>query len=181
MADRPAWAGAVLTGGASTRMGTDKATLLVDGTPMAGRVAAALEAAGAVEVARIGGAASDVADDHPGEGPLGGALTALRWCDEQLLVVAPCDLLAPDPAAIGALVAALLDAPGALAAVPAADRPLPLALRTSALEPLAAAFASGERSLHRALAPLAVVSVALDPAALADADTPEDLPDDPPG
>lgn len=157
-------------------MGRDKATLGIDGLAMADRVAAALEAAGARVVARVGGTVGDVADLHPGEGPLGGVLTALRWCPEPMLVVAPCDLLAPDAAVFGRLVGALDAEPGARAAVPARDRPLPLALRVTALDRLAAAFSAGERALHRALAGLAVVAVIIEPAALADADTPADLP-----
>jgi len=155
-------------------MGRDKAALLVGGEAMADRVAAALVAAGALDVARIGGAAGDVDDDHPGAGPLGGVLTALRWSEAAITVVAPCDLLDPRPATFVALVAAL--DPGAVAAVPAADRPLPVALRASAADALGAAFAAGERSLHRALAALAVVTVPVEPAAIADADTPDDLP-----
>jgi len=155
-------------------MGRDKAALLVGGEAMADRVAAALLAAGAVEVARVGGAAGDVPDDHPGAGPLGGVLTALRWSGEQITVVAPCDLLDPRPATFAALVAAL--APDVVAAVPAPDRPLPVALRQSAAEALGAAFAAGERSLHRALAGVAVVAVPVGSAAIADADTPGDLP-----
>jgi molybdopterin-guanine dinucleotide biosynthesis protein A len=134
---------------------------------------AALRAAGAVDVARIGGPAGDVADQHPGAGPLGGVLTALSWSDEQVTVVAPCDLLRPDPATFAALVAGL--APDALAAVPGVERPLPVALRAAAVAPLAAAFAAGERSLHRALRDVAVVTVAVEQTSILDADVPSDL------
>lgn len=171
-----AWVGAVLTGGASRRMGRDKATLEVDGVGMADRVAAALEAAGATAVARIGGAVGDVPDLHPGAGPLGGVLTALAWSEAPVVVVAPCDLLAPDPRSFAALVAALGAAPSVLAAVAARDRPLPVALRTAAAGPLADAFAAGERAVHRALRTVPLVVVDLAAAAVADADTPADLP-----
>ena len=50
-----AFAGAVLTGGRSSRMGQDKATLPVDGVPMAARVAGALRRAGAEPVLAVGG------------------------------------------------------------------------------------------------------------------------------
>ena len=52
---RERFAGAVLTGGLSARMGRDKALLRVDGVPMAVRVATALRAGGADPVAAIGG------------------------------------------------------------------------------------------------------------------------------
>jgi molybdopterin-guanine dinucleotide biosynthesis protein A len=156
-------------------MGRDKASLLVNGVPMAVRVAAALSAAGASAVACIGPAAGDLAavpDLHPGEGPLGGLLTALGWAGDAVVVVAPCDLLGPDPAAF-AVLAARAD-PVAAALV---DRPLPIGLAPPAAGPLRAAFAAGERSVRRALAAsdLRVTSVELRPEALADADTPADL------
>ena len=47
--------GAVLCGGASRRMGTDKALVEVDGVPMAERVAGALHAGGCAPVVFVGG------------------------------------------------------------------------------------------------------------------------------
>ncbi len=112
--------GAVLCGGRSTRMGRDKAMVEVDGVPMAGRVAAALRAAGCHPVLAIGGDApalaaiglDAVADDHPGEGPLGGILTALRCFEPmpasaQAVVIVSCDV----PWLTPAVVRALVDAP----------------------------------------------------------------------
>ena len=167
------WVGAVLTGGASTRMGRDKATIEVDGRAMADRVADARRAAGAVEVITIGGARGAIADDVPGEGPLAGIVTALRWANGRTVVVAPCDLVDPGPAAFAALAAAV--EAGAAVAVPAPDRPLPIAIADGAA--LTAAFDGGERAVHRALREVEhVVVVALDAAAVADADTPDGLP-----
>lgn len=169
------WVGAVLTGGASTRMGRDKAAIEIDGRSMADRVADALRSAGAAEVVTVGGPRGTVADDEPGEGPLAGIVTALRWAAGRVVVVAPCDLVAPEPGALRALAAAVAD--GAVAAVPAPDRPLPIALGDGAA--LAAAFAAGERAVHRALAGIdGVVVVPLAAAATADADTADQLPPD---
>jgi molybdopterin-guanine dinucleotide biosynthesis protein A len=156
-------------------MGRDKASLLVDGQPMAVRVAAALDEAGAAAVTCIGPPVGDLAgipDLHPGEGPLGGVLTALGWAGDVVVVVAPCDLLVPDPRAFTALAAAADPV-----AVASADRPLPVAVAPAAAEPLRAAFAAGERSVRRALtaSDLRVTAVAVRPEALADADTPADL------
>ncbi|HEV7719921.1 MAG TPA: NTP transferase domain-containing protein, partial [Iamia sp.] len=109
--------GAVLCGGASRRMGRDKALVPIDGVALARRVADALVAGGCVRVLAVGGDAAALAalglepvlDRWPGEGPLGGLATALSATDEgDRLVLAPCDLLHPS-----AVVAALL---GALAA-----------------------------------------------------------------
>jgi molybdopterin-guanine dinucleotide biosynthesis protein A len=156
-------------------MGRDKASILVDGVPMAVRVADALGTAGAAEVVCIGSSVSglpSVDDDHPGEGPLGGILTAMRWAGARTVVVAPCDLLSPDPSAFAALASAAAPVAAALA-----DRPLPIAVGPDAAGPLRRAFASGERSIRGALrsSGLTVVAVALPVTAVADADTPADL------
>ena len=106
------FAGAVLTGGASRRMGTDKALVEVDGRALALRVADALRAAGASRVVAVGGdlerlqalGLEAVPDLHPGEGPLGGILTALAATDQDVVVVLACDLPAADPSAITAVV-----------------------------------------------------------------------------
>ena len=75
-------AAAVLCGGASRRMGRDKATLPVDGVPLAGRVlaAAALVADPVVVVAPAGHPAHRLgwpAVADPGEGPLAALAAAL--------------------------------------------------------------------------------------------------------
>src|SRR5437762_6085926 len=110
------WTGVVLTGGASTRMGTDKAFVVVEGAPMALRVARAMAAAGAERVicvggdlARLGALGLHTAPDlYPGDGPLGGLVSAFdAAADEPMLLVAPCDLVAPSAAAFRAIVAAL--------------------------------------------------------------------------
>ena len=83
-------------------MGRDKALIEVDGVPMARRVADALEEGRADPVLCIGGdqAALEalglefLADDRPGEGPLGGLLTALEWAEGMpwdAVVVSACD------------------------------------------------------------------------------------------
>lgn len=179
----PRWSGAVLVGGASRRMGKDKAIVRIDGVPMAERVAGALRRAGAAQVVRVGGerAGPDVdwvPDDHPGEGPLGGLLTALGHAQHDLVVVLACDLVDPSAAAIERLVGR---AAGHAAAVPEArGRAQWLHAAWSVrrcLVALRAAFDEGERSLHGAAARLDDVHRFVDDAgAYADADRPEDLP-----
>jgi molybdopterin-guanine dinucleotide biosynthesis protein A len=181
-----AFSGAVLTGGSSTRMGSDKALLEVVGRPLALTAAAALEAAGAAEVLAVGGDLGALralgldarADDHPGEGPLGGILTALRLAAHDPVVVLACDMPEVDAAAVSALVDALVRHPDAQVA--AADdgrvQGLTAAYRRAAAAVLADRFAAGERAVRRAIEPLEVVRVAgLAPATLADVDRPEDL------
>lgn len=180
-------AGAVLVGGASRRMGHPKALIAVDGSPMVVRVAEALRAGGCTPVRLIGATTlpadagySRVNDQWPGEGPLGGVITALLDIDGDV-VVAACDL--PDLDAV--TVRAIRDAPGgerAQAVVATTDRLEPALARWNlrALEQLTVIFASGERALHVALEHLDVVEVSVDPAAMRNINTPGDLGEDAP-
>ena len=174
----------VLTGGKSERMGRDKALVPIDGVAMAKRVARALEQAGATRVICVGGdvdALRDlglvaVVDEREGTGPLGGVLSSLDAATESVSLVAPCDLLDPNPSSLHRLVLALLHAEEAMVAVPLAGgvwRPLPAAMRTICRPQLEDAFVGGERAAHRAMARLRRVEVAAGP--FADADTPDDL------
>lgn len=209
----PPFGGAVLCGGSSRRMGTDKALLAVGRRPMALRVTIALHGAGAASVVAVGGdrpafealGLATVADERPGEGPLAAAATALRAGrppaiaavdpardrpevrpgDDGILLVAACDLVRPSPSAFGATVRALAATPAADVAVPVADgrrRWDQAAWRFRALPRLDAQLDQGERAIRRAVAAsgLVVREVhGLDPAMLADADTPDDLPGGP--
>lgn len=176
--------GAVLCGGRSTRMGTDKALVEVDGVAMAARVAAALRDGGCDTVVAVGGDVVGLAavgldvitDDHPGDGPLGGILTALRHAPAGAgaIVVASCDL----PWLTGAVVGGLLAALGQHdVAVATTDRRQPTcaAWRSEAMERVAALFAAGERAVHRALDGLDVVDVAAATASLRNVNSPADL------
>lgn len=178
---------AILTGGASRRMGTDKALVTVDGAAMAVRVARAMHAAGATAVSCIGGdgvalallGLAAVGDEWPGEGPLGGLATALGWSAEQLVVVAGCDQPWLDGAAIGVLVRAHRPV-GSLATVYGVDgraQPLPGAYDVRLRSHLVSALDSGERALIAGLrlARPTIIELA-EPAVLRDVDWPEDLP-----
>jgi molybdopterin-guanine dinucleotide biosynthesis protein A/rhodanese-related sulfurtransferase len=189
MAEPAAFGGAVLCGGASRRMGRDKALIPLDGRPLAVRVAGALHAAGARPVIAVGGARSALgalglrttADLHPGAGPLGGVLTAFAaLAEHDTIAVLACDLLWPNPAAVQALVAAA-GAPGTQVAVPLVGGRLQYhhaVWRRDAEPALAAAFAHGQRSLRGAVAGLRLVAVTtVDPRAVRDADQPQDLAD----
>ena len=202
--------GAVLTGGASRRMGRDKALLDVGGVPLALRVASVLGAAGAARVLAVGGDGHALRalglewcpDDHPGEGPLGGILTALGSASTDVVAVVATDLpdLTPDAVArvVGALthevdVALATTAHAAPptsgdAAASAPPRHLDDAARPPRLEPLCGAWrrraepalrhafvARGERAIHRALDGLVVARVPLPAPWLRNVNTPADL------
>jgi molybdenum cofactor guanylyltransferase len=178
--------GVVLTGGASRRMGTDKATLEVGGVALARRVADALGAAGADEVLAIGGETDGLADLgltvvddlYPGEGPLGGIVTALGAAHHDVVVVLACDLPAVSPDVVRRLVAAVdrtvRDA--AVARVDDVPQVVTAAFRRRVRPTLEAAFREGERSARRLLDHLDVTWVDdLDPTQLVDLDGPDDL------
>lgn len=170
-------------------MGRDKALLEVDGEAMAARVARALTVAGAAPVVAVGGEAGalsrlglDVVPDRwPGEGPLAATITALLDVPgpAELVFVASCDLLRPDPLAMAATIEALGSHPGAVGAVPSVHghrQWTHAAWHRRVLPALQAAFGAGGRSLRHAGRDLLVVEVeGVDPDAVADADVPGDL------
>jgi molybdopterin-guanine dinucleotide biosynthesis protein A len=154
---------------------------------------------------RTAGLAAVPDRDAPGAGPLAGILTALAIDDpappspsrdtdapgsagaigaeraERIVFVASCDLIRPSAEAVAATVRALAVRPDRDVAVPlvASRRQwMHAAWRRRAAGPLAAAFFAGERAVHAAVtaAGLRVVDVDVDPAAVADADRPADLP-----
>jgi molybdenum cofactor guanylyltransferase len=177
-------AGAVLCGGGSRRMGTDKALLEVAGVAMAERVARALAAGGCAPVAFVGGDSAAlnrlgrpvVADRWPGEGPLGGVLTALFGAGRDDVVAAACDLPMLDGSTVGTLLAAA--APDVDVVVAVTDRLEPaLAWWSGAARPrLERCWERGVRALHEVIASLRSVEVAVDPAVLRNVNAPPDLP-----
>ena len=179
-------AGAVLTGGASRRMGRNKALVEVDGQPMAVRVARALDGAGCRPVVVIGGdlaalatlGLSGRADDYPGDGPLGAIITALRWSQGSVLVAA-CDLPWLDAIAVESVAShAQAESDGQVDAVVArTDRLEPLLAwwAPSALRPLEEAFEEGERAVHRTLDRLRVSTVPVASSSLRNVNAPGDL------
>jgi len=186
--------GYVLCGGASRRMGRDKALVEVDGTAMARRVADALRAAGADRVLAIGGDGPALAgrglrvepDRWPGEGPLGGLITALADAHRSadVAVVLACDLTDPDPATIARTVEARAHHRSD-AAVPVVDgrhQWLHGAWDRRVAGILGDVFGAGERSLAGAALSLRIATLDdVAAAAVHDADRPEDLPVRTPG
>lgn len=179
--------GAVLTGGASRRMGRTKALVEVDGTPMATRVSRALSAAGCesvvlyggdpVELARLGQPV--LADAHPGQGPLGGILGVLElFADRRadVLVVA-CDLAHLGASDLQLLIAAARERPDADVIVARGRRLEPACAlwRTSSAPGVRTAFDTGERAIHRVFGDLITVEVTLPAASLHNINAPADL------
>ncbi len=186
----PSFTGVVLTGGSSTRMGQDKSLLKVHGVALAALVAAALSDAGASEVIAVGGDIASLAslggidravpDLHPGEGPLGGVLTAFECALDDVVVILACDTPQVGASTPTALVAGLSSDPQVAVSYAVVDdriQPLTAAWRRSlAWEPLQAAFDQGVRAPRSVLGALTVSEVrTIAPEAVEDVDHPEDL------
>jgi len=188
----PPVAGLLLTGGASRRMGSDKALLEVDGQRMVDRAAAALTAVAdpVIEVGPGWSGLPAVREDPPGSGPLAAVCTgaaALRDAGHH----GPVLVLAVDMPRVGVEALRLLaERPGPATAVPRADgHPQVLCARYGP-DTLAAAdrlLASGGKSLRILVEDLAAAGNAVGwvepeewepvagPGVFSDVDTPEDL------
>ena len=169
-------------------MGVDKATLVVNGVPLAERAAAAL-AAVVSPVLEVGPGRTPlpvVAEPDPGAGPLGAVAAGTEDLAQQGhrggAVVLATDL----PFVTAGLVRVLASHPSEAATVVpvVGGRRQPLAARYSsaALELAPALFAAGRRSLAALLGEVDVVELTADELAplvdlreLQDVDTPEDL------
>jgi molybdopterin-guanine dinucleotide biosynthesis protein A len=115
-------------------------------------------------------------DLHPGEGPLGGLLTAFAGLGAtDVVVVLATDLPNVTPPTIAALVDALHRHDVAVASTGRLE-PLCAAWRVRTSEPvLADAFSGGERAVHRALGRLDVVEVPVQREVLRNVNAPEDV------
>lgn len=181
-------AGLLLTGGASRRMGADKASLVVHGEPLARRIAGLLTFMCRGPLIEVGPGRSGfpaVTEDPPGSGPLAavaagaGELGRLGWSGSALVL--SCDL----PLLSAPALALLARWPGEDAVVPqVGGRRQPLCARWSPADLTAAVTlaASGQRSLHGLPGAGGVVvlteadwSGVADARSFSDADTPEEL------
>jgi molybdenum cofactor guanylyltransferase len=172
-------AGVLLTGGASHRLGVDKATLLVDGEPLAVR-AGRLLARACKPVIEAGSGVSElpaVREEPPGSGPLAGFLAgcdAVQPASSVLLLA--CDL----PFVDEPLLRWLVDQPGTGSFVPTIDGADQYACSrwsAYAIETARDRFRAGERALKALLAAGDVTRLVADhrAGALADVDTLDDL------
>lgn len=178
-----ACAGILLTGGASRRMRTDKATIVWQGERLAERAARVLTEVcdPVIEVGSGAGGLRCVREEPPGSGPLAALVAgsrALHAAGPVLLLA--CDLPFVEPPVLR-LIAGW---PGTTTVIPRVDTQLQyVCARYSpdALDRAAVALANGERSL-RAVAEIDFEEVSEDrwrgvgsPNAFADVDTPADL------
>ncbi len=167
---------AILTGGASSRFGTDKALV------MGGGVRDAARDLGCDPVVAVGGTAGPalglitIPDRRPGAGPLAALASVLLWAGPEHVLVLPCDL----PLLTGDHLRPLVDAArhpdtAVIAEVGGSAAHSVGVWPGSAGRRLWQAVERGERALQTALDLVQWVAVPLDPSALRDADTAADL------
>ncbi len=180
-----AFSGAVLAGGASTRMGRDKALIQIGDRRLVEVAASALAEAGAGEVFVVGGDAEALAalgfevvgDEFPGEGPLGGVITALERAHHDIVAVLACDHIATEAPAVRSVVGALGTGDVAVPIVEGRSQTMHAAWRRSTRAHLRSRFEAGARSLRQGMAGLDVVQLLDgDPCWYRDADVASDLP-----
>lgn len=177
------FAGIVLAGGASTRMGCDKALLQLDGRSLLARAVGLLQAAGAEPVVVSGARAGydSVADAYPERGPLGGlasVLSARAALRERLLLVLPVDVPGLRVDDLHRLLrGARVHGAGAYFT----DNPLPLALYADAgahhLVETLLSDSGGQAAVHRLISGLALAQVPVDGADLRNLNTPAERQD----
>jgi molybdopterin-guanine dinucleotide biosynthesis protein A len=179
---------AILAGGASVRMGTDKALLVRAGATLLERAAAAARGAG-LAVTVVGRSqprdwaidgVSFIDDAHPGQGPMAAVLQALELAQGASVITMPCDLPNITADALRDLGEAYRRSGGGLGAVLVIDgaiQPLAAVYGAGVRELLARDWTDGERSLRRAIerergfARIAIAGASASP--WLDCDTPE--------
>lgn len=160
----------ILAGGASSRMGRDKALLELGGELMVTRLASVLGAL-AEQITLVASpqqfvelALRVVPDDEPGLGPLGGIVTALRISRAEWNLVSACDLPFLKREWLEYLItrAQKSDAQAVLAQSPQGHlEPLCAMYRTSARPEMVAALARGVRKVTEGLAGLRLETIAM--------------------
>ena len=182
--DRGNCVSAVLVGGASRRMGVDKALIDLEGIALGRRVAEALGVDDGRTVLACGGSAEvahslgleHLPDEAPASGPLLAVTTVLRAFPGSDAIVAACDLGGLDRATVMLFEQWFSGEPYDVVVALAQHRqPLLARWRQSALPIIDQVVSAGERSMHGALAQLQVAELRVDAAATANLNTPQDL------
>ena len=179
----PQFTVAVLVGGDSSRMGSDKATFEVDGIAMANRVAGAAQEAGASQILIIGSTQAKSKsltgdwkkDLFPGEGPLGGIITAMKHADHDSVVVLSCDMPFMTSAVIQSLVRGLEDAQATVGRTDRLNWLCAAWSKSECFATLQTVWKRNERAVHRAAVLLDVAEVPVPAVAVRNVNTLADL------
>ncbi|HLK14128.1 MAG TPA: molybdenum cofactor guanylyltransferase, partial [Fimbriimonadaceae bacterium] len=153
----------LLTGGASTRMGADKAKLLVHGEPMGDRTARALSSAG-YPVTVCGNSPIDGFAFLPDALPHAGPLAAVVQFEPSrpYVFLAACDLPRFDARIAEFLLSVIGSAAAGVPVLEGNRQPLTALYRADAFDAAKSAFASGKRSMMAWLDLLEVEEVGAD-------------------
>jgi len=180
------FSGVVLNGGQSSRMGEPKGEMQFLGRRLMEGPIEALRESGASELIVVGGerpywvgnGVSHVPDRYPGDGPLGGVITALDVAGEENIVVLANDLMNIDQLTIRKILAHV-NAPHTVVPVVEGHRQVLAALwHSSVLPALCEVYGSGIRSLQSALQQIDVIEICdLDGNRFVNANTPSDIID----
>jgi molybdopterin-guanine dinucleotide biosynthesis protein A/rhodanese-related sulfurtransferase len=182
--------GVVLAGGASSRMGTDKALVRVDGRPMVLLVAEALRDGGCDAVwcqggdpVALGRLGLDVHPDDDGgvgrSGPVRAIATALRSATAPVVVIAACDLPALTGDLIRSLVGTAADVGTVAVAVSGGRRHLVAAWPVTTRRRVDEAISGGVTSYGDLLTELGAIEVDVAPHVVHNVNRPGDLPGGP--
>lgn len=164
-------------------MGQDKASFEIDGVPMAERVVRAAHEAGAAEVLIVGGSQTVAKkfsgtwkkDSWPGEGPLGGVITALKSATNDVSVVLSCDMPFITAAVITSLVHGVGDAQASVGRTDRLNWMCAAWSKGECLDTLTSAWKRNERAVHRAAVLLDVAEVPVPAVAVRNINSPSDL------
>ena len=155
--------GVVLAGGASRRMGRDKALMELDGEPLVARAVRLLSGVCSdVVVAsgdgrRLDGAGlgvRQVADILPGAGPLAGIVAGLEAARHTLVAVVAVDMPDANPSLLALLAGLWRGEPAVVARAGGRLEPLHAVYARHAVPALRSFLAAGRRSVREALAGL---------------------------
>ena len=181
--------GAVLAGGASERMGFNKALLEIDGEPLVLKVLNSLTEAGILDSKIVGGDLDSysefgfgfIEDTYPGEGPLAGIITALdhyKNLDKGHVFILACDLPNVSSSFINQMCIESLEAPESIV-IPTSNghrQRMHASWPVVILENLIESFQKGVRAPWRACEGLPLLEINLaDKDYLVDVDSPQDI------
>ncbi len=174
----------LLAGGASSRMGRDKALLLIDGSPLLVRLVNILATvSGNPQIIAPAGRYEQLGyrpihDRRSGCGPLAGVETALLHSNFEWNLVLACDLPFVTKEWLGQMVATAIAAAPETWLVTTGENPLLAVWRKPALPAVQSALDAGQFRLRDLMKPLNAQNlIPPDPQILANWNRPDDMPD----
>lgn len=143
-------------------MGTPKAQLVIGDSTLLRRVVDAVSAVGISTCLVVGGQAEWLSpnssatpqwipDEFPGEGPLGGLVTALAYITTPWFLLLSCDLVSVNPTALSVMINHIDSSTDAIVPVGHRWEVLHALYRTEAVRPICARFAEGARRVQSVL------------------------------